>query len=334
MITENLKATNLFIYNEYFDKYIQLIQANLKTKRQTFKTQRHHIIPAVAFNLYNWPGKDDESNLVNLLYKDHILAHYYLALCSKTPEFQYKMVCAINFILGKATQTKLNIEELKTFTLNLEEYQRLYEESKKYISNLLKGTTHDTSDETKEKISKANKGKIYVNKDGTVRSIQPEDLDLFLESGWVRGNPNARNRNTCKGYTIVNKDNIEKYISKEELDEYLNDGWQQGRANNHIAATKNGTQAYYDKLTKEEKIKKCATRTGQHWQMSDECKEKIRQANLGKKGSEQQKLKNSLNKKNTIHMTNGSINRMIKPELEQELAAQGFWRGRTLNKNK
>ena len=183
MFANNLKATHLFIENEYFKKYIQLIEANLKTKRQKFKTQRHHIIPAIAFDLYNWDGKDDEANLVNLLYKDHILAHYYLALCSVSTEFRYKMICAINFILGKAHQVKLDIEELKIFIASLEKYQELYEESKQHFAEKLRGTTHGTSEETKQKISKANSGRIYVNKDEVVRSIQPEDLDLYLNNG-------------------------------------------------------------------------------------------------------------------------------------------------------
>lgn len=67
---------------------------------------------------------------------------------------------------------------------------------------------------------------------------------------------------------------------------------------------------------------------------SKESIEKIALKLHGRKQSENQKLQNSLNKQNTIHMTNGVINRMVKPELEQELLKQGFWRGRTINKNK
>lgn len=334
MFAEKLEATHLFIKNDYFDKYIELIQNNLETKRQTFKTQRHHIIPAVAFNIYNWSGKDNADNIVNLLYKDHILAHYYLALCSKTSEFQYKMVCAINFILGKAMQVKLNVEELKNFVLNLDEYQKLYEEYKKFNGNRIKGTTHITSNETKEKISKANKGKVYINKDNIVRSIQVEDLELYLENGWIRGNPNARNRDTHKGYTIVNKDNIEKYISREELSQYLSDGWRHGRSIKHAEATKIGIQAYFDNLTQEEKITKYASYGMLGKKQSKESIEKRALKLRGRKQSENQKLQNSLNKQNTIHMTNGVINRMVKPELEQELLKQGFWHGRTINKNK
>lgn len=94
------------------------------------------------------------------------------------------MVCAINFILGKATQVKLNVNELKNFTLNLDLYQQLYEESKKYFAKLIEGTTHDTSEETKQKISKANSNRIYVNKDGVVRALKDKDeVELFLANG-------------------------------------------------------------------------------------------------------------------------------------------------------
>ena len=132
-LAEKLLNTNLFDDNGYFKSYIALVEANKNTKKQKFKTQAHHIIPAVACDMYNI-NKNTNDNLVNLLYKDHVLAHYYLALCSKNILFKFKMICAINFILGKAKQVKLNTDELKSFTLNLDKYQELYEEYKKYLS--------------------------------------------------------------------------------------------------------------------------------------------------------------------------------------------------------
>lgn len=328
MFVERLKNTNLFINNTYFKKYIELIQDNLDTKRQPFKTQRHHIIPLVAFKLYNLPGKDAVDNIVNLLYKDHILAHYYLALCSKSVEFRYKMLCAINFILGKAAQVKLDVEELKNMILDLDEYQKLYEECKKIFGDKTKGKTHCTSELTKEKIGKANKGRIYINKDGVVKAVQPADLNLFLENGWTCGNPNCTKRNLHKGDTIMNKDGIEKYVSKEDLEIYLADGWLHGQAESHKKASKEGTQRYMDSLTAEQKkVYASYGRLGKH--CSEEEREKHRLAILGRKRSDSQKLKNSLNKKGTIHMTNGKVDIMIKKEFEADYSAKGFYRGRS-----
>lgn len=335
-LRDRLLATNLFTENEYFEKYVSLIEANRNTKTQRCKTQKHHIVPNIAFKLYNWPDANAKDNLVVLLYKDHILAHYYLALAAKQNEFKYKMVAAINFILGKASQMKLDVETLKTFTLELDKYQELYEIWRQEQSNLthMKMLGHETSEETRQKISKANSKRIYVNKDGVVRALHEDEVELFLSTGWHLGNPNNQNRKQTTGYTIVNKDDVEKYVPKEELEKFLADGWNHGRSKKHIEATTNGTQKYYDSLTAEEKRKKCATRTGQHWVMSDEQKEKIRLANTGKIQSDEQRLKNSKNKKRTIHMTNGEVDIMIKKELEETYASQGFYRGRSKYKRK
>lgn len=48
-----------------------------------FKTQLHHIIPRKYYTYNKLEINNSRENLVNLLYKDHILAHYYLALCAK-----------------------------------------------------------------------------------------------------------------------------------------------------------------------------------------------------------------------------------------------------------
>lgn len=59
MFIQKLKETGLFIENEYFLKYVDLILSNLTTPKQRCKTQRHHIIPITAFDLYNLTGKNE-----------------------------------------------------------------------------------------------------------------------------------------------------------------------------------------------------------------------------------------------------------------------------------
>lgn len=93
------------------------------------------------------------------------------------------MISAINFILGRAKQDFLDLEELKNFTLSLDHYQDLYEKSREAFAIRVRGTTHSTSEETRRKIGAANKGKIAITKDGKVKSIYPEDLNLFLQAG-------------------------------------------------------------------------------------------------------------------------------------------------------
>ena len=236
-----------------------------------------------------------------LLYKDHILAHYYLALAAKQNEFKYKMVAAINFILGKATQVKLDVEALKTFTLELDKYQELYESwrQEQGILTHTKLLGHETSEETRQKISKANSKRIYANKDGVVRALHEDEVDLFLSNGWQLGNPNNQNRKQTTGYTIINNGQTEKYIPKEELEDYLANGWNRGLTEAHKRAVRVGIQLYMDSLTDEQKkVYASYGRLGKHW--SEEEREKHKLAMLGKKHSDAQKLKNSLNKKGTI----------------------------------
>ena len=108
MLQDKLLSTFLFENNEYFKKYVRLIEDNLMTKQQKFKTQKHHIIPRIAFQLYNWDGCETKENKVNLLYKDHILAHYYLALAAKDSIFKYKMICANGLHWSIKTQIFIN----------------------------------------------------------------------------------------------------------------------------------------------------------------------------------------------------------------------------------
>ena len=339
MLQDKLLSTFLFENNEYFKKYVRLIEDNLITKQQKFKTQKHHIIPRIVYQLYNWDGCELKENKVNLLYKDHILAHYYLALAAKNSIFKYKMICAINFILGNIKEHHRDIDgyvdDLKKFTLDLDQYQQLYEESKRYFADQRRGITHLTSEETRQKISESNSGRVYVNKDGIVRALKDKDeVELFLSNGWVLGNPNCSKRDLKKGCTIINKDGIEKYIQKEELKMYLEDGWAHGRSAEHKKATKLVVSNYMQSLTPEERKKyghPCPY-AGQSRPNADEIYKKVSISNTGKKQSEHQKLKNSLNKKGTIHMTNGINDVMIKPEREQEFIKLGYHRGRSKNR--
>ena len=82
-IKEKLLSTNLFINNEWLDKYCELIEINENTKKEKYKTQSHHIVPKCCYKYLFLKIDNSKENRVNLLYKDHILAHYYLCLCTE-----------------------------------------------------------------------------------------------------------------------------------------------------------------------------------------------------------------------------------------------------------
>jgi hypothetical protein len=89
-----------FLDNEYLDKYIEVLEANLETKRNRKSTQAHHAIPVNTYWTSNEPykrtealklAKADPINFeVHLLYKDHVIIHSLLTLCTNLDKLQEK----------------------------------------------------------------------------------------------------------------------------------------------------------------------------------------------------------------------------------------------------
>jgi len=142
LIVNLLLETGLFIENQYIYKYADLITDNLNTEYIDKKTQQHHIIPQYCFEINGKQVDNSKSNLVNLLYKDHLIAHYYLACCS-VRECIYKNLLAMRYVDSEFDFNSLDL------------YQKLYENSRvdifekthtidanKKISNTLKGVKH------------------------------------------------------------------------------------------------------------------------------------------------------------------------------------------------
>ena len=77
-IRQTLRNSKYFIDNEYLEKYCQLIERNRRTPIRAKVTHKHHIVPKSWFKLTNTSINNDLNNLVNLTYRDHFLAHYYL----------------------------------------------------------------------------------------------------------------------------------------------------------------------------------------------------------------------------------------------------------------
>jgi len=160
-LRERLLELNIVNDNMYLDKYCELCFNNKNTHKQKFKTQLHHIIPKWYFRYNNLVIDNSASNTVNLFYKDHVLAHYYLALCAKDKKFLSAMIYAINIIIG-SKQIKDDIKtDLNSILITLPKYQELYETSIKIksenISKKLKGV--NKSDVAKKHMSEAKRGR-------------------------------------------------------------------------------------------------------------------------------------------------------------------------------
>lgn len=241
------------IDNIYLQKYIDLIFSNRDTKRIKYKTQKHHFIPVAyykdKYGIKNRKEAQDIANSdsnnfeVNLLYKDHVLAHYYLALCSKG-KFRYQNENAIFHVLGNVNYIKdQNYLNEYLFIKSLDKYQELYEDmsitrSKNYTGRHCKPNT----DLHKKQISDKNKGNIYVRKfvDNTWISKKARTIDEYnnyIANGWEKGNIP---RSCCskdvgsaiskakKNKVCINNGSVNKYIDVLELDKYIENGWVKG----------------------------------------------------------------------------------------------------------
>ena len=92
-----LLATEEFLENEYFQKYLDLIEANKATKAAKGKTQQHHIIPRAYFKHRELPIDNSAGNLVNLPVVDHVRAHLYMMRCSASNDMRGINAAAVKF---------------------------------------------------------------------------------------------------------------------------------------------------------------------------------------------------------------------------------------------
>ena len=145
-----------YIDNEWLDKYLEIIEANLETKWDMASTQAHHAIPVNDYWTSTEPynrnealklARADKTNFeVHLLYKDHLLIHGYLTLCTDLDKAQQKYE-------AQADLRKKN--------------------SKKALASQIATRIPST--------------RCHVNKDGTYKNISRKNLDRYLQEGWELG---------------------------------------------------------------------------------------------------------------------------------------------------
>ena len=177
------------IDNEWLDKYLEIIEANLATKKSKKSTQAHHAIPVNDYWTSDKPynrsealklARMDEINFeVNLLYKDHLLIHGYLTLCTDLDKSQQKYE-------AQADLRKINSR---------------------------KGACSSTGQ----------RNTIYVYKiigNETInKRLNKEEVDAHLASGWFLGRKKSLTR--CYIY----KNGEYKNIATKHKLKYLHEGW-------------------------------------------------------------------------------------------------------------
>lgn len=177
-----------FIDNEYFDAYIKLLELNSNREFIPCQTNSHHVIPRHYFLDRKMNIDNSSDNKVNLLYKDHMLAHMYLSACTQGRN-RYRNLYAISFMSGQRYASEADIDYVKQ---NLDNYQELYQEAINAAPNHWKGKKR--SEITRKKMSEAQKGKnssvkgkLWINDGNLNKAINPSELNNYLSAGWMQG---------------------------------------------------------------------------------------------------------------------------------------------------
>lgn len=223
-LEQKLLETGLVHKSSYLTKYCELLLTNSLVEYDSSKANYHHAIPRIYFEDNNLAVDNSNDNLFILLYKDHVLAHYYLAMAAVDDTFKYKMAYAVRFVVGQIK----DITE-RDLLAKLPEAQKSYE----LIAHGFSINNPSKKPENAKKISEARKGKIYIRKDNKSIIIKPDQLDEYIAQGWERGRVGNWTHSQKNKIGIV-YEGKNKLITRAELQHYLDLGATIGHLPHHI----------------------------------------------------------------------------------------------------
>jgi hypothetical protein len=138
--------------NKYKQWYSDIIE-KAKNRFIDVYTENHHIIPR------SLGGTNDQTNLVKLTAREHFICHWLLVKMT-TGQDHYKMLNALRMMKAeKQGQQRYRTKITARVYENIkQEYADLQSKNIKGVCNGMYGKNH--TDEAKQKISKANKGRV------------------------------------------------------------------------------------------------------------------------------------------------------------------------------
>ena len=191
-------------------------------------------------------GLNVNANKVKFTVFEHCKAHALLAKAIPC----YKTLQPITYMSVAQVQ---KLEDLEKVTLeDIFEWSKLREkalhhpkspEHRKRMSEGAKATNKHLTEEHRAKLDQT--GKIAVNNGEYSHLIYPEQLQEYLDKGWVRGRPqkvkeklsNAHKGlpGTSIGRKAIHLGDKELKVKPEDLQSYLDQGWSLGRAEGFAA---------------------------------------------------------------------------------------------------
>ena len=253
-----LIKTGVYEDNSFLSKYVDLIKHNneVESSASEYAFHKHHIIPNHI--LKNYLGELEEKDyIIPLKISDHVLAHYYLYMCSLTTSEKYANLNSLNILLNS---------HMKMLDLNNLTYEEIL-----YIA--------DARNCLKENLSvingSKNKGKRYIHKDDISKKVYEEELEQYLSEGWIVGGlpfteehkaklrkkkpmsdeGKAKLKGRGKGLIRIRKNGVVKIIDPKELPLYLQDGWEKGGRKHSDEEKSNLSNIFKGRIISEEQKK-------------------------------------------------------------------------------
>ena len=234
-------------YSEYLSEYVKLICDNIATQQVKFETHKHHIIPVSYYSskiskgrkhnrakLEKLANADSNNFCINLTKEDHIRAHCYMALASKTCWFTLANVAAIELLSGSRVYNPEDIlaslsksEPLKNKRCWIHRGEESKSVSVKQLHKYLDtGWELKSKNKHRQNTSISTTKNIWMHYGAEKKQVSKELVLQHLKAGWEFGMGISENpRKSC----WVNNGNENKSISIIQLREYLEDGWSYGK---------------------------------------------------------------------------------------------------------
>lgn len=244
----SLLQSGLVEDNDYFRAYCDLIENNLTTSKQKFKTQCHHIIPRSYYQHAKLEVNNDPSNLVNLTHSDHLKAHYLLFFCAIPTWFKENCGSALYRMSAWFPE---NIGEL------LPRYQELMEQTCKLKSERSKG--RPVSEEARQKMSEAKK-LYYATHECPLKGI-PKNPEHIAK---MKATKKAQNLHSTLGRVWVTNERENHLLPPDEAELFLSkhQDWRLGHVKYEGVGAKISASLQGQKHSKERTEKSAAGHRG------------------------------------------------------------------------
>lgn len=182
--------------------YKEMMNIILNAKRIMHnKGYIHHIIPKCYFTRYNMKVDNSIANTVTLTYNEHIAVHKLAYKCAKETWLKQKLACAAH-LMGDVEATYNHTEETKKKISETSKERWANNEYKERVRHSMQGKIRTVeqcshykrklSEETKRKISEANKGRKFSEEARRKMSEAHRGVPLSeshkmgLKNGWKK----------------------------------------------------------------------------------------------------------------------------------------------------